>query len=188
MAVLESVQFKVGLTKNKDVLKQLRVNRMWRRDERGDYLSIQFDGQEFKFRPGVTFTVGKTVGNALIRSSAVIVGDDPLSDPILPYVEKINEFALGDEDKSSTTSNSSKFVCPFPECGKDMETAPRLARHMMKAHKDEVGDDDEDVKAVAASAKPKNKIDWDTPLEEQVGKRGDHADGDDEVQTVAEKE
>jgi hypothetical protein len=130
MSQLEPIQFQVGLTKNPDVLKQLKKNKLFREDESGPYLALQFDAQEFKFRPGQTFTVGKTVGNALIRSSAVLVGTDPLSDPYFPYVEKLSESQLGVVDKK----RKSQFACPI--CGEDMKNGPKLARHLMdkKAH------------------------------------------------------
>lgn len=127
---LEPIQFEVGLTKDKSILNQLKKNKMWREDTEGPYLAIQFDAQEFKFRPGTVYTVGRTVGNALIRSSAVLIGTDPLSDPYLPYVVKIAEHQLG-----QTNVKKAQFECPI--CHEDQKSAPRLARHLMdqKVHK-----------------------------------------------------
>src|SRR5580765_7210929 len=129
MPALESVQFEVGLTKDKLILQQLRTNKLWRRDSEGDYLSIQFDAQEFKFRPGKTFIVGKSVGNALIRSSAVLLGTDPLSDPYVAFVEKLQESSLGQE---TVIKRKSQFSCPI--CNEDQKSEPKLARHLMDKH------------------------------------------------------
>jgi hypothetical protein len=128
-AGLEGVQFVVTLTKRKEVLKQLRTNGLERKDAEGPYFSIQFDSKEFKFRPGVEFTVGKTVGHALIRSSAVLLGTDPLSDDFVPFVEKLDELSLG-----QPTAKKPQFECPI--CHVDQKSGPKLARHLMdkKAH------------------------------------------------------
>lgn len=172
MSVLESVQVTVGLTKNKEVLKQLRTNRMFRKDAEGEYLSLQFDGQEFRFRPNKKFVVGKAVANAMIRSSAVLVGNDALSDPFLPYVEAIEEHDLA---KGESTS---QFACPL--CGVDTESAPRLARHLMTKHKDD------------PRMKDDKKVDYDTPIDEQLGSKspeGDSPDGGEDVESFGtEKE
>lgn len=131
MPSLESIQFEVGLTSDKKILQQMRKNGVFRQDEFGPYASIQFDSQEFKFRPGKTFTVGRSVGNALIRSSAILLGDDPLSDPYLAFVEKKSETQLGQESKQKA-----QFSCPI--CHEDQKSGPRLARHLMdkSAHKE----------------------------------------------------
>jgi hypothetical protein len=128
-AGLEGIQFVVTLTKKKEILKQLRTNGMERKDAEGPYFSIQFDSKEFKFRPGVEFTVGKTVGNALIRNSAVLLGNDPLSDDFVPFVEKLNELSLG-----QPAAKKPQFECPI--CHVDQKSGPKLARHLMdkKAH------------------------------------------------------
>lgn len=133
--MLEAIQFQVTLTKDPRILKQLKINRMQREDVMGPYFSVQFDGQEFKFRPGQLFTVGKTIGNALIRSSAVLIGIDPLSDPYFPFVEKVKEVQLGQADVQSI--KKSQFACPI--CGENMKSGPKLARHLMdkNAHKED---------------------------------------------------
>lgn len=179
MAVLESVQVKVGLTRDPKILKQLKVNRAIRSDEQGEFVPLQFDAQEFRFRKGRTFTVGKTVANALKRSSGVIVGDDPLSDPFMPFVEFYKEFTLGEEDVNANTGKGAKFACDL--CGEDCETGPRLARHMMKKHKDAVDSIEElDAPIVPKEPRVKKQLDYNTPIDEQLAKEADGADEVDE--------
>lgn len=122
---LEATQLRLRLTKDPIVIKQLKKNRAFRSDVEGEYFPIMFDGAEYRFRPGLPLNVGRQVGKALIRSSAVIIGDQ-LTGDFRAGIEEIGEFELGVEapvERISTTA------CPI--CHQDCRTLPRLARHIM---------------------------------------------------------
>lgn len=127
-----------GEVEGKEILKALRANKVWKRDNIGPYVSVMFDGQEFKFRSktdnkGKTFTrtVGPSVANALIRGSAVIVGTDKLTGPIAPFLIKIGVRELSDGDARPVVGPT---TCPI--CFTDQKTLGRLARHIEKHKKD----------------------------------------------------
>jgi hypothetical protein len=126
---VESTQVRLKLTNNKEILKQLKRNRSIKEDAKGEYFTIQFDSYEYVFRPGKVLTVNETIGKALIRSSAVIMGDH-LTGDFLAGVEKIGSYEIGTEvapedEAKATTCNVCKLNC---------HTLPRLSRHVMTAH------------------------------------------------------
>lgn len=127
-----------GEVEGKDVLKAMKNNRIWKTDKRGQYASIMFDGQEFKFyekkfNSGKPFTrtVGPSIANALLRMSGVIVGLDKLTGPLAPYLIKVGVRELGEGDARPVVSPT---TCPI--CFTDMKTLGRLARHISKHKKD----------------------------------------------------
>jgi len=100
----ETEQIVLRLTKNNEVLNQLRINKMMKKDDEGEFLIIQFNSAAYTFRPGKTIVVGRTLGNALYRSSAIIIGDHLVGD-IQPSIERLRSFDLG--------GYSEEFICPF---------------------------------------------------------------------------
>src|SRR5271169_3159725 len=127
---LEYTQLRLRLTNDKTVIKQLKRNRMLRTDEKGEVLVIQFDGHCYEFRPGKVLTVNRSVGKGLIRSSAIIMGEDQLTGDFSAAIEEIGSYELGvdqaPEDEARATT------CPL--CKQNCFTLPRLARHLMTAH------------------------------------------------------
>jgi len=136
-----------GEIEGKEILKALKSNRVWKNDNQGPYVSVMFDGQEFKFRQkkegkSFTRTVGPTVANALIRGSAVIVGNDKLTGPIAPYLIKIGVRELSEGDARPVVGPT---TCPI--CFTDQKTLGRLARHIAKHKNDhpELHDENDDL-------------------------------------------
>jgi hypothetical protein len=165
MSGIESTQVKLRLTKDEDILKQLRKNKALRKNSDGkESYFIQFDSRSFEFRPGSIVQVGKVVANGLRRSSGVILGDH-LTGDIVPALEVVNEFQLGQEE--------SRTACP--ECGWDNGSLASLARHIEKSHKREL---DEEKKARLSA-----------PIEYEVEGDGDKNDSSDrEGQKVEDSE
>lgn len=114
----------------KDILKQMKVNNVWRNDHKGRYAGVQYDGQTFKFREGEVITVPETVGRHLRRGSSLVVGSDQLNGPSLPYLEVIDQFSMIEPQKAAKAATA----CPI--CGEDQKTFPALARHQMAKHAD----------------------------------------------------
>ena len=152
MAQIESIQIKLGLTKDRAILKQLKANKLWKEDKEGPYVPIMFDGTEFRIRPGKTLTLGRSIANALYRSSQIMVGNDWLGGEFSAYLERLGEYSItddgqvvGQEDELSPTT------CHL--CKIDQKTFPRLARHLMESHKDDprMLDDEDEQEAGAKS-------------------------------------
>lgn len=126
----------------KQIHKQLVDNRIWKNDKDGKYVSIQFDSQEFQFRParvinGVAMkatqiTVGKTVAEALLASSIIVVGDkkDFLNAPAVQYLHVVDSY---DMSQAAPAKPLSPTACGI--CEKEMQTLPRLTRHYEKHKK-----------------------------------------------------
>jgi len=137
----------------KDVLRQMKINNVWRNDHNGRYAGVQYDGQTFKFREGETITVPATVGRHLRRQSAICVGSDQLNGPLIPYLEIIDTFSMIEPKKDEKTPTT----CPI--CGEDQKTFPALARHQMAKHADVFKE------KTAESADPlkerKGRVNWD---------------------------
>lgn len=136
-----------GEIEGKEILKSLKANKVWKNDNHGPYVSVMFDGQEFKFRKKdqtgklFTRTVGPTVANALIRGSAVIVGNDKLTGPIAPYLIKIGTRELSEGDSRPVIGPT---TCPI--CFTEQKSLGRLARHIgtHKADHPELQDENEE--------------------------------------------
>lgn len=139
----------------RDVLKQMQLNNVWKNDAIGKYAGIQFDSFEYQFRPGQTITVPETVGRALRKGSIICVGSDKLNGPLIPYVEIVEKFELG-ETKPVDTKPTTPTTCPI--CHEDQLTFPALTRHLGQERKKhpELFKEDE----------PKTKTDWDIPGED----------------------
>lgn len=114
-----------------DILKQLSTNHQWKHDHEGKYASVQFNGNEFQFRPGEIMRVGETVAKHLLRGSSICIGPDSLNGPMLPFLKVIEKRALSHAEKAGVTPTT----CGI--CGVDQKTFPRLQRHIgeeKKAH------------------------------------------------------
>ena len=111
-------------TTGKDIIKQLKINNIWRADQKGRYAALQYNAQTFKFREGETLTVPVTVANHLRRASAICGGADKLNGPIVPFLEVYDTFEMTEPQKAVKTAT----CCPI--CGEDQKTFPRLTRHL----------------------------------------------------------
>lgn len=149
MAFEDSIQVKLAIVEAKneatdfrdgsaitggDILKQMDKNGVWRKDDVGKYVIIQYSGREYRFRPGKLVTVPKNIGDALVRSSHILVGNksDILTNPDVPYLVVRSQHVLGAED---APAERSLYECEL--CGKDCKTLPRKARHYADAHKND---------------------------------------------------
>ena len=142
---LEYKQIRLRLTNDKEILKQLKRNHAIRTDEQGEVLVLQFDGHEYKFRPGKVLTVNHSTGKALIRSSNVIMGDQ-LVGPVVFGIEEIGSYELGLEQAPEDAAKATS--CPI--CKLNCHTLPRLSRHLMTQHtKDRADLYPEDEKPIA---------------------------------------
>lgn len=109
----------------KDVLKQMKLNQVWKNDTKGKYAPIQFDAFEYSFREGETITVPATVGACLRRGSIICVGGDKLNGPLIPFIEIVERVELG---VPTEPKKNSPTTCPI--CGEDQKTFPALTRHL----------------------------------------------------------
>lgn len=139
-------QVNLHLTENRKVLNQVKNNRRMFQDEEGEYFPIQFDAKEFRFRPGREYAIQKNIADRLVADSLIIIGDH-LTGPMMPVLERGKTFQLGDQQVAEKKPG---IYCP--KCNKDVRTLPRLARHIMSAHK-------EDKEETAP-------VDFETPIEE----------------------
>jgi hypothetical protein len=114
----------------KDILKQMKINNVWRNDHRGKYAGLMFDGQSFYFREGEVTTVPETVANHLRRASSIVVGSDQLNGPILPFIEVIEAFDMTEPSKAQARTAT---TCPI--CHEDQKTFPALTRHLGQERK-----------------------------------------------------
>jgi hypothetical protein len=114
----------------KEVLKQMKTNNVWKNDTKGKYASIQFDAFEYQFREGETITVPETVARALRKNSIICVGSDKLNGPLVPFVEVVEKFELGEP-----TAPVAKTPTTCPICGEDQKTFPALTRHLGQERK-----------------------------------------------------
>lgn len=153
MAQIESIQIKLGLTKDRAILKQLKTNKLWKEDKEGPYVPIMFDGAEFRIRPGKPITVSKSIANALYRSSQIMVGNDWLGGEFSAYLERLGEYNLTDGTQLSGGVEEELTPTTCRLCKIDQKSFPRLARHMMEAHKDDPRMlDDDDVQEAGAKS------------------------------------
>src|SRR5579862_50035 len=116
-------------TSGKDIIKQLKINNVWRNDHKGRYAALQYDAQTFKFREGETITVPETVARHLRRASVICVGADKLNGPMVPFVDVVETFEMTEPIKAVKTPT----CCPI--CGEDQKTFPRLTRHLGEERK-----------------------------------------------------
>lgn len=171
MSTVESAQVKLRLVhdsfvseegvKGTEILKQLKQNKRISNDADGPYVAMQFDSHEFRFRPGKYVTVPKTAGRALLRESGIIIGS-ALTGPLVPFLEIFDEFQLGEQlevEKKPATA------CPI--CGEDQLSFPRLTRHLMAKHKDQMKEDPEANEAKWKQDVSKRKV-GEENVEEEV--------------------
>ena len=118
--------------KGADILKQLKINNLWRNDREGKYFGVMFDGQTFKFREGQEIVVPVEVARHLRRMSAVCVGSDKLNGPLLPCLEIAETFDL--MAPKIVEVKTTPTTCPI--CQIDQQTFPALMRHQMEEHSD----------------------------------------------------
>jgi len=130
------------------ILDQMKKNGVWKRDKEGEYVPVLFNGQAFMFREGKVIQVGKTIARSLQRSAHIIVGPKAMNSPMCPFIEVVNEFALGEQ-----SAPRPQFACPI--CDKDCKNGAALYRHTGKVHKDVINEpavdwEGEDGQPVAA--------------------------------------
>ena len=137
--MIESTQVRIGLidpnreifnsetgeaVSGKEVLKQLKINNVWKNDQKGRYAMVQYDGMTFNFRENETLTLPETVARFLRRSSVICVGTDKLNGPMIPFLE------IKEKLEMSLASTEAKPATACPICGEDQKTFPALTRHM----------------------------------------------------------
>jgi hypothetical protein len=115
----------------KDILKQMKINNVWKNDNEGRYALLQYGGQTFKFREGQMLTLPETLAVCLRRNSAICVGSDKLNGPIIPFLEIADSFEL--QAPSSGAVSKSPTTCPI--CGEDQKSFPALTRHLGQERK-----------------------------------------------------
>jgi hypothetical protein len=147
----------------KDVLKQLKINNVWKNDKQGKYIGIQFDAFEFVFREGEMITVGATVARALRRNSIICVGSDKLNGPLVPLIEIAEKYELGAPVEPAKEAAVAKSPTSCPICGEEQKTFPALARHMVKERKK----NPDLFKEEGATPKTDGKVDWDGEAEDE---------------------
>jgi hypothetical protein len=119
-----------GMTvSGKDVIKQMKLNNIWRNDREGRYAAVQYAGQTFKFKEGESVTVPASIAGALRANSAICVGSDKLNGPIIPFLDIADKFELTE----ATPAAKSPTCCPI--CGVDQKTFPALTRHLGQERK-----------------------------------------------------
>lgn len=156
MSSIETSQITLRLTKKPEILKQLKKNNILKTDKEGEYAVYQFDGKCFYFRPDKPVTIGHNAAKALIRSSAIIIGH-PLTGDVVVAIDEIGHHELGQE--SSEEEATKQTQCPV--CKKDCESLPKLARHLMSAHKDRFDSEKAEDKKNAQS------VDWNASVEDE---------------------
>ena len=115
----------------KEVLKQMKINNVYKNDKDGKYIGIQFDAFEYIFRDGMTLTVPETVARALRRNSIICVGSDKLNGPLIPFIEVVDKFELSAPDAPKAVATPT--TCPI--CHEDQKTFPALTRHLGQERK-----------------------------------------------------
>ena len=97
-----------------DVIKQMKINNVWRNDKHGRYAAVQYAGQTFKFKEDTVLTVPASLAPALRANSAICVGSDKLNGPIIPFLEVAETFELTESsihnDKGRIATVRSKLV------------------------------------------------------------------------------
>jgi hypothetical protein len=141
------------------VLKQMKINNVWRNDAKGRYAATMYDGQTFKFREGEITIVPVTVARHLRRMSAIVVGPDKLNGPLMPYLEIVDTYDMTQPQKVTVEVPAKTTPTTCMICGKDQLTFPALMRHQMSEHADQF----EEKKASKKSAATQ----WDAPESEE---------------------
>ena len=113
----------------KDVIKQMKINNVWRNDVKGRYAAVQYSGQTFKFKEGESVTVPASVATALRRNSAIVVGQDQLNGPMVPFLDIADTFEMSEGHSAPKAAT----CCPI--CGEDQKTFPALTRHLGQERK-----------------------------------------------------
>lgn len=130
---VEGQQIALRLTTNKDVLEQLRRNKSLVKDENGEeVLTLQFNSQTFEFRHGNTIALGRSTAKALVRNSAVIVGDpnDPdyqITGDFLAGLDEVRSFDIG----KGQAENVCTFCSETTDANGNLFTPSTLGYHMM---------------------------------------------------------
>lgn len=137
----------------KDILRQMKLNNVWKNDAIGKYAGIQFDAFEYQFRDGQTITVPETTARALRKGSIICVGTDKLNGPLIPFLEVVERFELGETKPAEPVHTPT--TCPI--CHEDQLTFPALTRHLGQERKKHPELFEEKEKA------PATKTDWDIP-------------------------
>lgn len=128
--------------------KVMKRRGVWHNDVNGKYIDLSFDGKSVTFRLGMVLQFDRTVAEALMKSSNILVGSDTenLSAPFVPFLQVVEQFAVGEQKENTPTS------CPY--CYVDQLTRPKLARHLMEAHVN----DAEEPKEIESDEEPAETV------------------------------
>ena len=127
MADLELHQIQMKLTKDPEILAALRRKNQFQSDTGGEYISVQFNSQELKFRPGEIKTLNESVARSIHRRSWVNIGDD-LTGETKGLFEIVAELDLGE------ALSGNKNICTV--CRRAFDTPARLGKHLVETHAD----------------------------------------------------
>lgn len=111
-----------------EVIKQMKINNVWRTDRDGRYAAVQYSGQTFKFREKQAYSFPQSLATALRRNSVIVVGSDSLNGPMIPFLEIGEVYELSEQKKVAAP-----YACPI--CGEDQKNPARLARHLGEERK-----------------------------------------------------
>lgn len=130
------------------ILKQMKTNGVFKTDRNKEqYVPVLYNAMSFDFRAGKVIQVDAKIARALQRSATIIVGPKALNSPACPYLEVVREFNYGEQ-----VETKAQYACPI--CEVDMETAPRLTRHLMQKHKEQTLDVKEENDWTPPASKP----------------------------------
>ena len=132
--LVEGSQIVLRLTTNEEVLDQMRRNKVLVKNEHGEeVLVLQFDSKAYTFRRGTALVLGKSVANALIRDSAIIIGD-----PNDPDYQLTGEYrrALDTVRSINASEGVAQNICPHCSATADGKRQPftpgTLGYHMQR--------------------------------------------------------
>jgi hypothetical protein len=127
---MESVQIKLKLTSDPEILAALEKRRRFSKNHAGDkVLVLQFDSFPFEFKPGRVLTLDGSIAQSLRRESRVIIGDD-LTGPMKYALDVAGKVDMGRGQEEADAN-----ACTY--CHRSFPTASKLGWHLMHEHKEE---------------------------------------------------
>lgn len=157
---IETTQVTLRLSNKPEVVRTLKAKKRFQERKHNGVVTevyvAQFDGKALDFVKDMAMTLPKTIADAIRRDNWVIIGDD-LSGEVTPVFDIVRTHEIGAE-----VSESKPFACPL--CGKDMINRHNLAKHLAGSAHATDGAGTVDLKHNTGVP----KVDFDTPLEEQL--------------------